>query len=257
MKNKMLYKLLSQARLHPVISGFLVFILILMSGLGIGWYTPGGRDLTSVVDRAGIYAGWFSISVAWAVGLLLWVQKREAAINFRHAGSTVGEVRKAFDASLILASKHGQPEWHLRHIEPKQVEFLWSSFTAEETERLLEKFPSVHSSCGPAGRDPLRVENVYDMKEIYQAASKMLQVLIARGFSPDRICVDVTSGTGVMTIAAFQAAEDAGVTSIYQVGVVSKSGEPGNLIINEKNLHDENAARVLLLSDHRKVESGL
>lgn len=250
--NRFFHRLLSQTRIHPWASGALLFPFVFGLGLLIGYLTPGPRGWTSVFDRAGIYAGWASIASAWTIWLLSLAKKREARLTFRNAGSIVSEVRDAFDASLILASAHGQPEWHIRHIQPEHVEFLWTSFNKQQTGELIEKFENIQNAHGPGSRDSWKLENAYDMKEAIEFTKRLLHSILAKGIPARRICVDITSGTGVMSLAAFQAAEEIGITSIFLVG--AKGDTLGNLIIDEKNLADEGAAKVLLLSDHRKPQ---
>lgn len=210
---------------------------------------PSGDDLTSRIDRAGAYLSFISLAAAWAIAANLWLKKKDAVLNFRHAGSKIEKIQSAFDASVILASKFSQPEWHLRHIQPECVEFVWTAYNESETKALLEAH-GVSCAHGPGRHDEWRLMDPYEMKEVKELTERLILSLLARGYSRDRICVDVTSGTGVMSIAAFQAAESLGVTTIFLVGN-SKNGN-GNPIIDRKRVNRPDEAEVVLLSDHRR-----
>lgn len=247
---------LSFCRRHPLASGLVIFLSIVAVTYFISGLLPvpvaKGDDLTSRIDRAGAYLGFFSVAAAWAIAANLWLKKKDAALNFRHAGAKIEEVERAFDASVILASKFVQPEWHIRHIRPECVEFVWTSYNEEKTKGLLDTF-NVVCAHGPGRHDEWQLADPYDMKAVKDLTRKLISSLIARGYRRERICVDLTSGTGVMTIGAFQAAEMMGVTSIFLAGNSRRNGNP---VIDEKKVNRADEAEVILLSDHRKQTEG-
>ena len=243
MYKKFWHQLLKNARRYPILTVITIFFIIGASNLFLMLYISSNDDTWfELLDNSGIVIGWISFISAWAFTIRYWMLRKEAETNFRNVGEELEPVREAFDASLILASRNCQPEWHLRHIQPKRVEFIWTSTVEEQVNNLLEIFPNI--TCIESRNEPLSNEQTYDIKEIKEQCKSFLKHLII-DYPKERICVDLTAGTSIMTIAAFQAAEEMGITSIYLLGNTKKNQI---YIIDENNIDDPKEAKVIFLS---------
>ena len=244
--------LLRQSRQYPKTTGLMVFCGLAGFSLAMGiWLsTPGlPSNWTTWFNNAGVFLGWISLSAGWVAALLAWAHRREAALSFKNAGGLALTANQDFDASLILASRDCQSEWHIRHRKPRRVELLWTPMVQESTEAVLRKFSDIISKYSPPKKESfLSNEEVYEIGVIKQRCSRLLEDLLM-DHEKSRICVDVTSGTAVMSLAAFQAAEELGITTIYLVGTHM---EGKRLIINSKQIESDQAAQVKYLSDHRR-----
>jgi hypothetical protein len=167
---------------------------------------------------------------------------KEVETNFRNVGEKLEPVKEAFDASLILASRDCQPEWHLRHMKPERVEFIWTPELQSHVDYLLDIFQYIE--CIESRNKPLSNEQAYNIRGIKEQCKSFLRHLLIN-YPKDRICVDLTAGTSIMTIAAFQAAEEMGITSIYLLGNIKKNNIH---IIDQNNIDDPKEAKVVFLS---------
>ena len=238
-----LHTLLKNVRRYPILTVITIFFLIVSSILFIMLNISSDDDTwLELLDNSGIVIGWFSFISAWAFTIRYWMLRKEAETNFRDVGEELEPVRKAFDASLILASRNCQPEWHLRHIQPKRVEFISTPTVEPQVQNLLDLFKDIE--CIESRNKPLSNEQIYDIREIKEQCKSFLQHLLL-DYPKDRICVDLTAGTSIMTIAAFQAAEEMGITSIYLLGNTKKNNI---YIIDENNIDDSKEAKVIFLS---------
>jgi len=247
--------LLRLARIHPRLVGGLVFGLLLVVSGAIGWFFEGRpassnwQRLRDAADAAGIFLGFFSMALGWSLALLAWAHRKGVDIFFEHSGIDGNDVRGLFKASLILGSKNPQPAWHLCHIQPERADFVWTQVTREATIKLLKDYRSITSEFAPTDEsdDSHMVNSPYDLTEVYNHCIARLRELLLT-YRPQDLCVDVTASTGVMSIAAFQAAERLGVSSIYLVGHSEKYGNP---VILETDVDKPKKAHVVILSDHR------
>jgi len=245
------YRLLRRARLNPVLTGLTLFLLLSVGSLVIGLSTTFDEQGQSGpwimwFNNASLLMGWLSIMAAWALALLAWAHRKEAATAFLGTGKEVKEAKEAFDASLILVSRNCQTEWHLRHIQPKRIEFVWTPLVKDQTNTLLDKFQNIE--CFESRHHSLNNEQAYDIMATKQHCLFLLRGLLDQ-HKRENVCVDLTAGTAIMTIAAFQAAEEMGVTSIYLLGQSATKFQAR--IIDDKKVDDPNEAKVIMLSDRR------
>lgn len=249
----MWYWLLKKARIHPIITGFFIFLFLSAVGLLLGqvvaFYEEPLSGFLEWIEKASNVIGWFALMGAYALALLAWAHRKEAAISFYGAGIEVSKVKGAFDASLILASRNCQTEWHLRHIQPKRVELVWTPMVKEPTQALLKRFEDIPKPIKWLDSRERHLENAqtYDIQEVKRHCIYLLNGILTQ-YPKDKVCVDLTAGTALMTIAAFQAAEELGITSIYLVG---KTLTERGYIIDDNKVDDPKEARVVIVSDHR------
>ncbi len=239
-------KLLKNARHNRILTVLTIFLIIGTVNVILGWFISSDDEAwLDWFDHSGTLLGWFSLMSGWAFAIMYWIQIKEINNNSFKIGKSE-PASNAFDASLILASRNCQSEWHLRHIKPKRVEFIWTPMLTSQVDYLLDHFRQIE--CVESREKSLNHEQTYEIKEIKQKCKSLLQHLII-DYPKEKICVDLTAGTSIMTIAAFQAAEEMGITSIYLLGNTKKNNI---YIIDEKKIDDPNEATMVIVSDKRK-----
>ncbi|ESQ16942.1 MAG TPA: hypothetical protein DDY14_00920 [Chromatiaceae bacterium] len=254
------HRLLRLAHHRPWISGLVVIaVLMLVSGL-MGWAMRGLEEsLVKWLDNAFIVLGGLSLSVGWAVALVVYAGRKDAALNFRHAGTDIQ--CPDFKAALILASNREElMEWHLRHIPHERVECVWTAFTRDATANVMQRFPRLRSLHAPNQRpdaadckdDPDCLDDPFDLIAVKAHCRALLLELLAR-YDPGQICVNITGSTAVMTLGAFQAAEELRITSLYLLG--THRDERGNPSIRRSHVGESSEGQIKLISDH-SAESG-
>jgi hypothetical protein len=247
---KLWHWLLKKARIHPIITGLGIFIFLSAIGLLLGQlvdlYQEQFGGVLEWIEKASNVIGWFALMGAYALALLAWAHRKEAAISFYGAGIEVDKIKEAFDASLILTSRRSQTEWHLRHLRPKRVEFVWTPMLEEKTKELLNLFPNlecIESHCRGLSSN----QDAYEIRKVKRHCLSLLEGILDK-YPKQKVCVDLTAGTALMTVAAFQAAEELGVTSIYLVG---KTHSDTGYILDDNKVDDPHEAKVVIVSDHR------
>jgi hypothetical protein len=233
--------LLRQTRLHPWRSGITVVAVLMGVSLALGWWL---KDMEQTVikwlDIAFVVLGGLSMTAGWAVALVVRAQRKEASLAFPGAGQAVD--RADFDAWLFLVHEDPTPiEWQLRHHPCRRLELAWTAKTRDAARRILRLFPEMKCLHGPE-RDADCLDHPFDVKETKEYFGRLLAEMLQR-HPAHRIAVNVTGGTAVMSIAAFQAAEEAGVSSFYVMGA---GGRPKILAAQ---VGDPKAGQLVLLSD--------
>lgn len=244
--------LLRQAHLNPWRSGSVVVVLVmLLSGL-FGWLM--GALQASVVtwlDNAFIVLGGLSLALGWAFALVLRARQQEAALTFRRAGDEAQ--CPAFQAAVILVSHSvALHQWHLRHMPHERVEFIWTDHTRAAAAEMLEVFPEIACLHGPKTTAEEPLLDAFDLTTVKAHCRTILTEILAR-YPPEQVCVDVTGGTAVMSVGAFQVAEELGVTSLYLLGVHRDQNKPPQ--IRREHVDDRSEGRIMILSDHRAEPS--
>ncbi len=203
-------------------------------------------------DRAGIVLGYFvtCVTVAGAVmawfsreEVLRWFRRRLSRRRFEGVGDDFDPLREKVEAVIVPVSRRQQPEWILRHLKPKFAGFVYT----EKTRHVAEELRGLAGELRIALLDdPAAMESGFsdpdDPASNRDAARAMIRAAMEKGVDPRRIFVDTTGGRVPMSVGLFQAAEEAGVSSIYL------SGRPEDGKIDEpRNAADGNP---IFISDH-------
>ncbi|HHW20438.1 MAG TPA: hypothetical protein GXX27_04805 [Thermodesulfovibrio thiophilus] len=152
-----------------------------------------------------------------------WVLKKFRKVEFHNTGDNFPVSEEKVHGIVIPVSRTQQPEWIIRHMQPKYVSLLYTSFgnSIDAAKELINKFStqvkfnlteddiSNHKNIIDNAEDPLVTK-----KQTHQEIEHMLTL----GFKPENIFVDTTGGKVPMSIGAFQAAEETGISTIYIVG---------------------------------------
>ena len=130
-----------------------------------------------------------------------------------------------FVAAVIPVSpraKAEQPRYILNHLRPQRVALLYT-----EASRPVAAALASDPAYGGIKFDPdatgIRKSEwmIHDHLRPIDAktiASHFVDVFVADGIAPENIFVDITAGTVPISVGAFQAAEEKGVSTIYVVG---------------------------------------
>ena len=243
--------LLRRADRSPWVVGLAIMLAMTLSSLLLGWGMSSLEEsVVKWLDNAFIVLGGLSLLFGWAFWLVLRARQQEAALTFRRAGDAVKA--PAFRAALILVSQPVVLEWHLRQMSHERVELVWTEQSRAAAALLRTKFREIGCLHGPTCDAEDALSDVYDLNTIKAHCRALLTELLAR-FPPDQICVDVTGGTAVMSVGAFQVAEELGVTSIYLVG--EHRDDKGRAVIRQEFVHDRAEGRIVILSDHRAPDA--
>lgn len=233
---KWLEWLLEKKWIRFFVAPLLVIGVSVLAGCGVA-----AVNFWDALDRASSIAGLLSISFAWPVGFYLWARRTRATYDV-HQGLSASRLKGVFMASLILVSRRQQPEWHMRNLCPKHAEFIWTPQSASVANELIQTFKEV-TQIRFGDTDQTVLENSTDIEQARDACGLRLRALVDE-FGAENVCIDVTGGTAVMSLAAFQVAEELAVTSIYLRGNTIHNGNP---IIDKPD--DPGNATVILLSN--------
>lgn len=81
----------------------------------------------------------------------------------------------------------------LEAFKPEFLALIASRQSRPNAERMLER-----SGLGPEQTEIVELENAHDIDEVFRRTTALIQSLVARGFSAERIAINYTSGTKVM-----------------------------------------------------------
>ncbi len=113
---------------------------------------------------------------------------------------------------------------------------------ARELDDQAEFDPPWREIEGPA----MKVDDMLDPQDSRKLVRRYLERLLDRGVKHEQIFVDTTGGTAPMSIGAFQAAEEMGISSIYLKGLMSE-GERRGVILDPE---DPAQGEPRFMSDH-------
>lgn len=152
-----------------------------------------------------------------------WVLKKFRRVEFIHTGDEFPVSEEKVHGIVIPVSRIEQPEWIIRHLKPRHVSLLYTSWhqSRDAAVELIRKFRGqvlfnlTEDDIKNSKDDITDAEDPLITKDL---TKKALNYLLSSGLKPENIFVDTTGGKVPMSIGAFQAAEEAGISSIYIVG---------------------------------------
>lgn len=141
--------------------------------------------------------------------------------EFRGTGEEFTFPKDKVKAIIVPVSRTEQPEWIIRHLEPKYVAFLYTEQKKNHAIKLIKLFSEkIHfvNTLKEIEQGQNMLSNPDNPNEAKEIVKKFIERFIAQGIKEENIFVDTTGGKVPMSIGAFQAAEEMGVSSIYIVG---------------------------------------
>jgi len=163
--------------------------------------------------------------------------------RFEPAGEPFEIDEEKVEAMVIPVSRREQPEWLLRWLNPKKVALICTERTKDTSREIEEKFGNkVVFYPAKVTKDP------DDPDETRQEIKHCLSRFKAEGIHPTHIFVDTTGGKVPMSIGAFLAAEEEGVSSIYLVGKVERNGV---MIVDDPENREH--GRPIFISNHTQA----
>ncbi|NLI30988.1 MAG: hypothetical protein GX423_13055 [Nitrospiraceae bacterium] len=168
--------------------------------------------------------------------------------RFESTGEAFEVPHQQVQAVIIPVSRTEQPEWIIHHLKPEIVCLLYTERSKKDALAIMSRHKS-RCAFMPS-EDELRDDALMlsdpDAPELAKAITRRhIRTLLARGVARERIFVDTTGGKTAISIGAFQAAEEEGISSIYIVG--TRDG----LI---KDPTEERDGRPIFMSDRRAAE---
>ncbi|HSL84469.1 MAG TPA: hypothetical protein VLF66_16980 [Thermoanaerobaculia bacterium] len=228
--------------------GFLVFPVFLP------------QRVIEFIDGAGIVLGYLLSGFAAAAALLSipywrdlsrWVKAQSR--SFYGVGENAFPMRGKIEAIVIPVSRYEQPAWIIRHLQPKEVALLYTETSKSVAVRLADEFGTravFRPMREEIARTEMRLDEPYDPLAARALTAAFLRRWKERGISPQGTFVDTTGGTAPMSIGAFLAAEEAGVSSIYVLGTAAK--DEGGEAIFIADPADPSHGEPRYLSDHTR-----
>lgn len=157
-----------------------------------------------------------------------WVIHKFGHKEFESTGDEFSVAEEKVHGIIIPVSRTEQPEWIIRHLKPRHVAILYTDFkqSRDAAFELVRKFSSaalfnLTEDDIKTGKDI--IANAEDPLATKELTRRSIRHMLALGLKHENIFVDTTGGKVPMSIGAFQAAEEEGVSSIYVVG----KGEKG------------------------------
>lgn len=180
-----------------------------MTGELFGW----GEATWHLVDQIGILLG-VAMGASWFGTLVLAIFKRETlrrwftGNRFPNVGAEV-EHEQHWDAIAFTVSRKELPLWVIEMCRPKRIGLV---ATGASQAAALE-IANVAKQKGIELSGQVYLENPDDPAEAMAQTRHVLERLREAGAR--RIAVDVTGGKTPMSLGAFMAAEELGVSSLY------------------------------------------
>lgn len=182
----------------------------------------------SLLDNAGIILGLILACLTSAAGLYALFSRERIRQWFRrpvflNTGESFQIPEEKVRAIVIPVSRREQPEWILRHLKPEFAGLLYTEKSRDIALQLARDFTGqcrfVVSLADIENRHDM-LDDPDDPARVKEMTRKFVRQFMGHGIPNDKIFVDTTGGKVPMSIGAFQAAEEEGVSSIYISGTV-------------------------------------
>lgn len=127
------------------------------------------------------------------------------------------------EAIIIPVSRREQPEWIIKYIKPKYVSFIYTNNLGSKnaTKELIKEYKDkIQFNLTEEDIDEERfiITDPDNPKYTKIKVKHFIEEYLNKGIEKHKIFVDTTGGKVPMSIGAFLAAEEKGVSSIYVVG---------------------------------------
>jgi len=202
-------------------------------------------NFIQLLDYVGIVLGYLIGCFSLSAGLIAYLKRHDIRrwlyrSRFESTGEPFEIDEEKVEAMVIPVSRREQPEWLLRWLNPKKVALICTERTKDTSREIEEKFGNeVVFYPAKVIKDP------DDPDETRQEIKHCLSRFKAEGIHPTHIFVDTTGGKVPMSIGAFLAAEEEGVSSIYLVGKVERNGV---MIVDDPENREH--GRPIFISNH-------
>lgn len=231
--------------------GLVVGILLatwLLGGLFSGSWLDG-------LNRAASLISWVSAAITLAITLIA-VLRWQAFLRWLRRGRVAEgfwePVVQDVEALVTPIGTRGveQAEWLLRHLRPKYVALLYSRDSRDQALALARRFENESGVSFVIGSSEIErlayaVDDPLDAEACKRAATELLRQLRRFECPPERTFVDTTGGTKPMSLGAFQAAEEAGASTIYVAGRYSPTGRSDEGFITDPREREQGQVRFI------------
>lgn len=236
------------------------FIALVFLGVSLGgaWFID-SDDLRDHLGFASALLSLLATSLTLGVAVVAGLRWRAVLRWFRSGGftglgQTVEPALENVEALIIPVGSRGveQAEWLIHHLRPEIVGLLYTRDSRQNALGLARRLESTEVTVVTDSHDIDRLEGA--LEDPLDAASSKVQVsrLLGQfrllGCPAHHTFVDVTGGTKPMSFGAFQAAEEAGVSTIYLAGRHSPTGRKDEGFIVEPEKREQ--GEVKFISDH-------
>lgn len=224
------------------------------------------RSITQInlntIDRIGIILGFLMATGSIALAIFTWINKAKISSkfktwlskrNFEHSGQPFQVAPENFQVAIIPVSRKQQPAYILNHLKPQYVSFLYTEKSKTVALELIREFSeppysvSFWPDTGGMQNEKYMIDQPDQPESTKEIADLFIEHYLSQGFSRNKIYVDTTGGKVPMSIGAFQAAEEAAVSSFYVIA----RGKDDKIIKPEKPEQGE----PVFLSDHTKTQN--
>lgn len=214
-----------------------------------GYLLPNGIQLR--LSSAADLFGYAASCLALAAALIGWINRFElikifGKRYFVNTGQPLAVQADRIQAMVIPVSNAILAEWILSSLRPQSVAFLYTEATRHIALNLATDFSAVGIRFFPTAANIRESEFVLSTPDDPRKARELVRLFIdhflAAGIPAGNIFVDTTGGKVPMSIGAFQAAEEAGISSTYIVASKGKienprSPEEGSAIFMSDHTH--------------------
>lgn len=177
-------------------------------------------------DKAGIILGYLWTCLTMGIAVYAFFRRQRIAQWFKKSqfsgtGEELGVIADKVDAIVIPVSIREQPEWIIRCMKPTVVAFLYTDRSKNVAFELAKSFKEKTKfipSAEEIDNEEHLIKNPDDPLETKEKARMFIRRFKAENIQAVKIFVDTTGGKVPMSIGAFQAAEEEGVSSVYIVG---------------------------------------